>query len=188
MQVVHQATQSLRTASCPICRLLGAVISAREYFGTKPPYELMLIEKLSIEHIDMSTLRFQLRDRGIRNLAEGPHLLLLHPQPWETELPRDSMMFGDTPIELFKDQLTTCGCEHSQTCVPESPDRLRGLKVLDCLTKDVVPAPPGCRYVALSYVWGGQTGVDSARISRTVADSCVVALELGILFFGLIDT
>jgi hypothetical protein len=90
--------------------------------------------------------------------------------------------FGDTPIELFKDLMLICGCEHSHTCVPESQDRLRGLKVLDCLTKDVVPAPPGCRYVALSYVWGGRTGIDPAQISRTVADSCVVALELGYPF------
>lgn len=29
-----------------------------------------------------------------------------------------------------------------------------GIRVIDVIRKNIVPAPPGCRYLALSYVWG----------------------------------
>jgi hypothetical protein len=49
-----------------------------------------------------------------------------------------------------------------------------------------VPATPGCRYVALSHVWGPRQLVDNVEVSseliilpRTVSDSCLVAQGLG---------
>lgn len=36
------------------------------------------------------------------------------------------------------------------------PPMLNGLRVIDCAQLQVVEAPPGCQYVALSYVWGKQ--------------------------------
>jgi hypothetical protein len=41
--------------------------------------------------------------------------------------------------------------------VRDKADTLRGLRVIDCSTCKVIPAPRECKYVALSYVWGKPT-------------------------------
>ncbi|OAX31577.1 hypothetical protein K503DRAFT_72301, partial [Rhizopogon vinicolor AM-OR11-026] len=63
-------------------------------------------------------------------------------------------------IDLLKRWIHTCENEHRDICekvwwrgpedvLPES------VRVVDVARMAIVPAPPTCRYVALSYVWGG---------------------------------
>jgi hypothetical protein len=55
--------------------------------------------------------------------------------------------------------LQTCATEHQETCgMQESgPSNLRGFLVIDCDNRMIGPAPSGCIYAALSYVWGSST-------------------------------
>lgn len=58
---------------------------------------------------------------------------------------------------------------------------LKELKVIDCITRTIVAAPRGCRYVALSYVWGADQTISSldGNLLQTIEDSIQVVLALG---------
>jgi hypothetical protein len=55
--------------------------------------------------------------------------------------------------------LRTCATVHQDTCGMQDPavSNIRGFLVIDCDTREIVPAPSGCIYAALSYVWGSAT-------------------------------
>lgn len=69
---------------------------------------------------------------------------------------------------------------------------LPGMKVIDCFSRHVVTAPPGCDYVALSYVWGSITSrrgderfqvyLDEHSLPQTVQDAMNVVRVLGMQF------
>ncbi|KAI3323781.1 HET-domain-containing protein [Xylariaceae sp. AK1471] len=66
------------------------------------------------------------------------------------------------------------------------------LRVIDCSTRELVPVHKGCRYVALSYVWGAAASqnweafADSntlpPSLPATVEDAMVVVSELGLCY------
>lgn len=53
--------------------------------------------------------------------------------------------------EMVRQTVSTCHKLH-ETCKEVQADMLPGLRVIDCQTRLVIPAPPSCQYVALSYV------------------------------------
>ncbi len=57
-----------------------------------------------------------------------------------------------------KKWIDTCQSRHGGVCDKPhwlgAQQTVLGLRVIDVLAKRVVSAPPGCRYLALSYVWG----------------------------------
>jgi hypothetical protein len=64
---------------------------------------------------------------------------------------------------LVKKWLSSCEEHHTDgqcrpkaniIATPDRPDGLKLLRVIDCAEKQIVLAPPGCKYVALSYLWG----------------------------------
>ena len=46
-----------------------------------------------------------------------------------------------------------CQCYHRSSCGIRQQKTLSGVKVIDCKSRKVIPAPLCCQYVALSYVW-----------------------------------
>lgn len=63
----------------------------------------------------------------------------------------------------FKKLLTICETEHKASCAIEPRPNVLGLEVIDIKTQEVIKAPDGCRYLALSYVWGKDSGSSSAH-------------------------
>lgn len=63
-------------------------------------------------------------------------------------------------------------CRRDDCSVPE------GFQVIDCITGLIVPAPLGCTYVALSYVWGDSQASprapDADSLPAVVQDSILV--------------
>jgi hypothetical protein len=57
--------------------------------------------------------------------------------------------------------------------------------VLDCRSRQVINAPEGCRYVALSYVWGrsSESNESLKELSKVIEDSITVTLGLGFNYF-----
>lgn len=188
LPTIDQTTHHLEVSSCCICRFFADVIISRELLSgiSRPPHVLQLQGTISTDHYKMRMLRFTQEDQANDGLGAGPHMLLVQDQSMSAEAPPDSIMLGDTPIELIRNSISTCEREHDHHCFPKSPDTLHNLKVLDCEWNEVVAAPPGCRYVALSYVWG-QTQANSnnegtfveQRLPKTVSDSCFIAQKLG---------
>jgi hypothetical protein len=96
----------------------------------------------------------------------------------------------------LKEWLNFCKSFHAQ-CKgsDESEDQVDGLKLIDCLSGSIVPAPQNAAYVALSYVWG-QTDSDVSQastrdksfetlgsgFSKTVEDAILATKSLGYQF------
>ena len=59
--------------------------------------------------------------------------------------------------ETVKQWLACCQSEHSDSCGSTTSTSLPGFAVIDCFTRRIVCAPEGCKYAALSYVWGSET-------------------------------
>jgi Heterokaryon incompatibility protein (HET) len=66
--------------------------------------------------------------------------------------------------------LNYCRSHHKRLCCSSKETQFLGLKVIDCNSLSVIPAPPSCPYVALSYVWG-----HSKRSSCNVNAMCMDA-------------
>ncbi|KAJ2898045.1 hypothetical protein MKZ38_004213 [Zalerion maritima] len=62
-------------------------------------------------------------------------------------------------VDIIHDWLDACRSAHDDTCRARSPsENIPGLRFIDCATRALVAAPPGAKYLALSYVWGKQAG------------------------------
>lgn len=80
---------------------------------------------------------------------------------------------------LIRHWLGTCRLEHE--CLGEQAPILNTssvLNVIDCKEKKVVPAPPRCEYLALSYVWGRKEVLPFDQAPQVVRDAMEVVLEL----------
>ncbi|KAJ8488470.1 hypothetical protein ONZ45_g13937 [Pleurotus djamor] len=110
---------------------------------------------------------------------------------------------------LIKRWLEICQTDHGDACErvwwrgvgEELPETVR---MIDIETMSIVPAPRGCRFIALSYVWGGigaeyQTmrenfedrrrpgGLDSSILPATISDSILFCRELAVTRFLWVD-
>lgn len=81
-----------------------------------------------------------------------------------------------------------CRAEHRLCMIPmrRSDQKLTQLHVIDCIDRQVVPAPTSCQFVALSYVWG--TSVKprpldgAAKLPQTIEDAILVTRALGLQY------
>ena len=67
-------------------------------------------------------------------------------------------------FEQAKTWIDACKESHPG-CTARSPKVLKSLRVIDCVTRSVIPAPKDCVYVALSYVWGTSETCDAPSSS-----------------------
>jgi hypothetical protein len=101
--------------------------------------------------------------------------------------PRELSNLGTSNICLAKAWLDFCRARHEVTCSKVSGNALSGLKVIDCISRQVCLAKPGTSYLALSYVWGSQSEDVPLTLSgltemlpRTLEYAILVAKGLGI--------
>lgn len=101
-------------------------------------------------------------------------------------------------LDFIKRKLDECPGSHSR-CKNERREDDRGvpcMRLIDCETRTVVPAPKrGCTYAALSYVWGTSKSTLNPRsvfnncheelpadLPHTISDAMLVALRLKIRY------
>lgn len=104
-------------------------------------------------------------------------------------------------INLLKRWIHTCENEHGETCEKvwwrSAKEVLpKSARVVDVARMVIVPAPLSCRYVALSYVWGGpgegywttkanlkqrstSGGLDASMMPGTISDTIQLVRQLG---------
>ncbi|KAE9368928.1 HET-domain-containing protein [Stipitochalara longipes BDJ] len=86
--------------------------------------------------------------------------------------------------QFVKDCISYCSLNHSSCKTQQTQDLPIFFRVIDCKTRQVVVAEPGCQYLALSYVWGATTGTsdDNPRgldkCPKVINDSIDVTLML----------
>ncbi|KAG1749223.1 heterokaryon incompatibility protein-domain-containing protein [Suillus lakei] len=104
--------------------------------------------------------------------------------------------------DLVKKWIQLCQENHGDKCksiwgMDDVDRKLPGfVRVVDVVSMAVIPAPSGCRYVTLSYVWGGigaeywttknnilerstPGGLNAANLPETITDSILFVRQLG---------
>ena len=77
-----------------------------------------------------------------------------------------------------------CNEHHKRICGRMSSLTFPGLKVIDCIQRQVVSAPDHCKYLALSYVWGDRPlssssiGLEPGSPPLLIEDAISVTLRL----------
>ncbi|KAF1962713.1 HET-domain-containing protein, partial [Byssothecium circinans] len=118
------------------------------------------------------------------------HLFCLKEDAHDDSLFKPRIPGQNAALSQVKNWLDFCASHHSLCQNRES--QVTGLKLLDCETYDVVPAPTNANYVALSYVWGTTVSDSEApameydgahtldpRITKTIRDAATAAKGLG---------
>ncbi|KAI9925169.1 hypothetical protein ASPWEDRAFT_45893 [Aspergillus wentii DTO 134E9] len=90
-------------------------------------------------------------------------------------------------FSMMRNWLHRCESTHASNCQPVWSEELSSTRMVDVHTRTVVPYPPDCRYIALSYVWGGVEApgiekLENHQLPQTIEDAIKVTLEMGIRF------
>lgn len=187
---IEEPWKALKASECRICRLFAQVISEWEH---QYPKTLMARPPYFLKSLGSDVTRFgriSISRGGAKEIPEQEdytEIIVVNdqtPQPYNE--PAKHAMLGNIPIDVFRQWITECATLHGEMCVPKSPDLIRGLQVIDCERRTLVKAPPGCQYVALSYVWGESHGDDDDssdspldHLPKTVSDSWLLTQKLG---------
>lgn len=91
---------------------------------------------------------------------------------------------------LVQQWMKTCNTNHGDACHSQSQAQISAFKVIDSTTRQILAAASGCKYLALSYLWGKQKPAEKQQVScqdklaghipRVVEDAITVARELDI--------
>ncbi|KAJ8579481.1 HET-domain-containing protein, partial [Rhizopogon salebrosus TDB-379] len=104
-------------------------------------------------------------------------------------------------VGLLKSWIHNCENKHGDRCEMvwwRNPGEVlpNTVRVVDVIRMAIIPAPPSCRYVTLSYVWGGPGegywttqanikqrsvpgGLDASTLPGTISDSIQLVRQLG---------
>ena len=97
-------------------------------------------------------------------------------------------------FDILRQWLRLCYGRHGKECDNHVTHSVTSLKLIDCVTRKVEHAPPRCRYVALSYIWGHQRRgeVELQRdtclpdnLPRTIEDAITVTKALHLRYLWL---
>jgi hypothetical protein len=82
-------------------------------------------------------------------------------------------MIGLPPVSCMK----YCLKNHRLACQATQSSPMDFLQVIDCQAGAIVRSPPGCDYVALSYVWGQSVPPTSSTVQPTLQNAPQVVLD-----------
>jgi hypothetical protein len=80
---------------------------------------------------------------------------------------------------IVRGWLHDCADKHNWKCRPTSEEPPLGFRFIDVRSGEVIKAPVGCEYVALSYVWGRQSPEETEGYPLTIKDAMKVTSTMG---------
>jgi len=182
--VCHDLSQPLTDRNCPTCQVLQTAIDlhrSQHAFVNVSWYPVIprsgflgrITFQYSAGHADGYAFRTLKPDLMVFDDTAGPRRLKTQHAPRRVD------------FERAKTWIDACKKSHPD-CSAHFPKVLKSLRVIDCVTRHVIPAPQDCVYVALSYVWGTSGTRDAPSSSAlldqlplTVDNSIDAALMLG---------
>lgn len=110
-----------------------------------------------------------------------PHLVVANASFEDRSIEKRCYEAYHADVNQIKGWIQDCHMTHSENCIGDAQHSLRQLRVIDCGSNTVVPAPTRCHYVALSYVWGQHNDAfdDLKNPPKTIADSIYLTQMLG---------
>lgn len=160
--------------SCRICRFLEAFDAISTPWGMEPTSR-------RLDHTNVCE-----NINALSSTSDGLARILVSHEPLnELDPDFDEVFPREVDIDLVRRWVHECDIGHP-SCEWNNPSTLVSLKVIDCKQLIVVPAPPNCRYVALSYLWGkpslqqeaGFSG-SSQNLPKSIQHSLEITRALG---------
>jgi hypothetical protein len=188
---IHETLKELELSRCRVCRLFANTVLTHASDFYPGPLNLRVCDTDIFDSDRTRGLFFDNRTSRSCKLPSGdpryPHLVITTLSPRQAQAQLDHLYPDLIYFRQIRSWLDECDDHHDASCAAASTEGLMGLKVIDCAKRSIVPAPPDCHYVALSYVWGEQdvsSGSCQSRnlerpLPRTIEDTVTVTLELG---------
>lgn len=136
--------------------------------------------EISLFFRDSSHLSIQLLSEDAYKLSKGKYL-------------HGRRMKDVVDVSLIKRWTKLCESKHRGKCLSArvawlDDQRLPNLlRVIDVVKMALVPAPSGCRYVALSYVWGGYGEGYWTSMSNLISRSKPAGLDISVIPGTILD-
>jgi hypothetical protein len=188
---VHEPLLELKLSRCRICRLFAHTVLTHVNGFYPGPLNLRLCAEDIFHNSRCRGLFF---DNGTSRSSElesehprFPHLIITDLGARQAQADLDYLFPGSIDMNQLRSWLAECNAMHDSSCRPLYTGALQGFKVINCAQRTIELAPPGCQYIALSYVWGPQAA--SSRLPQdedlrqmlpqTIEDSIIVTQALG---------
>lgn len=156
----------LVTSRCPICRML-AHIKPASLDGLSCLVKAICADEVLLETDSYdSALPYVLLSLQPANEVDEsfyvrhPSIAILKSSDWQINFQPRLLQPNIIDYDLINESIQYCDRTHHKSCSGSAGTITvpRGLRVIDIRTRTVIEAPSHCRYAALSYVWGSQTG------------------------------
>lgn len=191
IRTIEANHEQLATSSCKICRILSAVKpqsldNKKCILVARPLFDFIAYAQPGYwgSRYNNTALHVCLRDEIFHSEISYSSCLVA--------IRRDNEDFNSRTIsprsidyDWLRGLARSCEENHEEPCRASSPGpvAVSGLKVIETSSRTVVEATAGCRYVALSYVWGEQQDVDPAsplhRPPQLIEDAISVTIAMG---------
>lgn len=173
---------------CRICDFVDRFLSNTKLFNSKNEADLRFKYVGDYPYFNQWS---HLNSKHVCHISESrtlgpyhPHILVTRIKPDGIHLALKYVVPGALDTSLFTLWIADCERLHGQHCLLAQQPNLTGLKVIDCEQQRVVLAPEGCRYVALSYVWGTLPQAtnlsDWDMVPKTIQDSMRLTQQMGL--------
>ncbi|KAF2114566.1 heterokaryon incompatibility protein-domain-containing protein [Lophiotrema nucula] len=212
--------EPLRSSQCPLCQLFGRISPASS--GDDGLQVRSFSANYAYTGFDRSDLHSLGGDQILLGVVQVPiagERSHMRYKPWESlnetgfihvaRIERSSRSYSTRllnqafPLDIARQWWNDCNTSHGAECgknvgakglARESTLSAISFRVIDCEARKVVKAPPGCKYVALSYVWGslpstgiiqdiGKSPKDTlSSVPKTIEDSIQVTKFLAMRY------
>ncbi|KAI1466182.1 HET-domain-containing protein [Daldinia caldariorum] len=179
---VSESHGQLKSSSCRICRLLANIKS--------PSLDGKICPLLS-----QRTCWIQCRSKWILDISQSSNLVHFGDESRGTiEVSRPDQIINigiqridpeHVSFKRLQDCVSYCRQNHSRVCIRPTFQPASGFRVINCTdpAQRIVPAPPECKYAALSYVWGNTTRSCSSGVyPQVIVDAINVTLSMGLQY------
>lgn len=192
MASLDSSSAELGASSCKVCRLLSCIklplydghhCILYAYSGMWGYTQLRVISE------ELHGLSKRRNLDSISYDEEFPSLTVIGPGDYRdlNSMKKLSSHVDPTHYDALTSILRNCRRNHKNTCkyVKRAPD-IPSLQVIDRESREVVQAPPQCKYLALSYVWGKVKHSENLDDPPPViADTFTVCARLGLKYMWI---
>lgn len=185
LRSMEATSEQLSSSSCKICRVLAITLPKTHRKGqvlkatTLDDYCYSVRDTSSRYITVVSTFKndSSFRQDGSRCLA------VVKRRDIDDNL--ESLKVPPTTIdyESFKQMIRFCEENHKFSCMARLFNNPPGIRVINVSSRTITEAPPQCKYLALSYVWGRQTNDnatdDLEHPPPVIEDAILVTKSMG---------
>jgi hypothetical protein len=184
---LHEALKISEDPKCPLCRFYAASVGSHRY---PVPMNDTVYVTFYQENGQDKKVCLEAESEGFPNRLILPLDADIDIDPHTTYAHLINSEFID--CRVLKGWLMFCQINHERCSTSPNTgiQHQRVRRFIDCFANEIVAAPPGCEYAALSYVWGGVSA--PAAIGKclgpletplqTIKDAMVVTAQLQIRY------